>query len=139
IPQLTAVFLGNRGSQIPYDFGNFLHVSLAFFNGWGNFNYCDYELFAEESWNYGFAGNEFQYEEQEMGEVPFSEKNPPCVIYTDMQQIPWQLNENSVGVAAPLPESCKGIAPVERKKLIPYGCTKLRMTEMPRRVAPAGM
>ena len=103
------------------------------------FPYCDYELFAEEAWNYGFAGNEFQYEEQEMGEVPFSEKNPPCVIYTDMQQIPWQLNENSVGVAAPLPESCKGIAPVERKKLIPYGCTKLRMTEMPRRVAPAGM
>ena len=98
------------------------------------FPYCDYELFAEEPWNYGFAGEELQYAEQEMTDVPFSEKNPPCVIYADMQQILWPMHPGSLGVAAAEPASRTASGPVERKKLIPYGCTKLRMTEMPRRV-----
>ena len=35
------------------------------------------------------------------------------------------------GVCAVAPESCEPMAAPEKLHLIPYGCTTLRMTEMP--------
>ena len=45
-----------------------------------------------------------------------------------MAQIPW--NEEN-GACTPKPESLKPLAPPVELELIPYGCTTLRMTEMP--------
>ena len=41
------------------------------------FPYCDYEIFAESPWNYGFAGENFLPEEHGVGEIPFSHDHPP--------------------------------------------------------------
>ena len=96
------------------------------------FPYCDWELFPTEEWGYGFADDSFTQEEGEIGEFPFSESAPPCWISADMQQVPWGTVPGTDHTAAPVPEKCSPATPPVRKKLIPYGCTKLRMTEMPR-------
>jgi hypothetical protein len=95
------------------------------------FPYCDYELFPEEPWGYGFTEGGFTYEEGSVGEFPFSESAPPCRISALMQRIEWPTFPGIENVAAPCPENISPTAPAEQKKLIPYGCTKLRMTEMP--------
>ena len=95
------------------------------------FPYCDYELFPEEPWGYGFTEGGFTYEEGSVGEFPFSESAPPCRISASMQRIEWPTFPGIENVAAPCPENTSPTAPAEQKKLIPYGCTKLRMTEMP--------
>ena len=45
-----------------------------------------------------------------------------------MAEIPW---ESAYGVCAREPDSRAPLEEPEEKRLIPYGCTNLRMTEMP--------
>ena len=95
------------------------------------FPYCDYELIPQSSWNYGFASKPLRVVEQPVSEIPFSSTEPPLVIEADMAHIPWDYADGYDSVAAAMPAGRKAIAPSERKLLIPYGCAKLRMTEMP--------
>jgi len=91
--------------------------------------YCDYQLFPESDWAFGFAGNEFTAKEKDVGQIPFSFDHPPVVVEASMAPLPWQ-EEN--GIAAPLPDSLEPLAAARRMELIPYGCARLRMTEMPK-------
>lgn len=93
--------------------------------------YCDYELAPMSAWNYGFAAKALRLCERPVSEIPFSSKEPPLLIEADMAQIPWDYAEGYDSVAAAMPSGRKAIAPPERRQLIPYGCAKLRMTEMP--------
>ena len=95
------------------------------------FPYCDYEYLPKEPWNYGFADSGFTLEQREVGQVPFSESCPPVVIRTKLQQIPWGLEDRYEGVCAKVPASTEPVGEPEEKLLYPYGCAKLRMTELP--------
>ncbi|PKM63050.1 MAG: hypothetical protein CVU97_02135 [Firmicutes bacterium HGW-Firmicutes-21] len=92
------------------------------------FPYCDYELFPQSKWNYGFVSDEFIFTENVIGDIPFSEANPPVYIETALAEVMWSLAD---GACTEKPSSTEKTAPPERKRLIPYGCTKLRMTELP--------
>ena len=90
--------------------------------------YCDYELTPASDWNYGFCTETFEVRGNEIGEYPFAVDNPPLQIKTEMVKIPWQENG---GVCAHLPQERRALSQPEEKLLQPYGCTNLRMTEMP--------
>lgn len=92
------------------------------------FPYCDYELFPESKWNYGLADSRFRLVQGEMGSHPFSETEPPVYAEASMYEIPWRL-EN--GICTAVPDSLEHGDTPETVRFIPYGCSKLRLTEFP--------
>ena len=68
---------------------------------------------------------------KKVGEIPFSLENPPIAINANMQQINWGLKFPYRSVARKTPKSTTPISRVQEIELYPYGCCKLRMTEMP--------
>ena len=90
--------------------------------------YCDYEIFPESAWNYAFAGAEFSVREREVGDRPFDPAQAPVEITAQLAPVEWH---EAHGVCMPAPESRKATGPARAVRMIPYGCTKLRMTEMP--------
>jgi len=96
------------------------------------FPYCDYELIPHSAWNYGFDGAELTVEERGVSEVPFSAANPPVVIEAKLAKVDWPWEPFYDSVAAVKPASTLAVGESEHKELIPYGCARLRMTEMPR-------
>lgn len=95
------------------------------------FPYCDYQFIPKSSWNYGFSDSSFEIDFNGIGDIPFSQKNPPVAIKANMQQIDWGLKFPYKSIARKTPKSTKPISEVQKIELIPYGCSKLRMTEMP--------
>lgn len=96
------------------------------------FPYCDYELIGKSEWRYGFAeGATFSVVEKEGDEYPFSFKNPRIALKTSLAPIAWDFAEGTWMVSAPKYTSNRALGAAEEKELIPYGCAKLRMTEMP--------
>ena len=95
------------------------------------FPYCDYELIPKSEWRYGFAGNDFELCNFEGDGIPFSSKSPKIKIKTSMCRVDWDYAERYENVANHRPKSNKAIKDSETMELIPYGCAKLRMTEMP--------
>jgi hypothetical protein len=92
------------------------------------FPYCDYEIFPESPWNYAFTGDDMEVIEQPVSETPFSPDKPPVKIRTKMAPIEWNIVN---GVCEERPSGHITGEPV-LCDLIPYGCTNLRMTEMPK-------
>jgi hypothetical protein len=96
------------------------------------FPHCDYEIFATTPWNYGLCLDEktvadLVFEEVELKEMPFAPQNAPIICKTSGRKVTWELE---YGCASPTP-SADVIGECEEITLIPYGCTNLRMTEMP--------
>jgi hypothetical protein len=92
------------------------------------FPYCDYELLPESDWNFGFAGDRFEVREDEVSTSAFSQEHPPVRIAGSFAPIPWR---EEWGVCAEAPEELTPIGATREMELIPYGCARLRMTEMP--------
>lgn len=95
------------------------------------FPYCDYQLVPESPWNYAFADTAFEIERNGTGQIPFSADNPPISVKAEMQKIDWGLKFPYKSVCRKVPKSRAALSEPEELKLIPYGCAKLRMTEMP--------
>ncbi len=95
------------------------------------FPYCDYEFVPKTPWNYGYSNKDFSIEFNGVGEIPFSQANPPVTIKANMQQIEWGLKFPYKSVARTVPKSRIPTSSVQKIQLVPYGCAKLRMTEMP--------
>ncbi len=95
------------------------------------FPYCDYQFIPTSSWNYGFADNGFEVNYRSSGKIPFSQDNPPVTIKVKMQKINWGLKLPYKSICRTTPESTEPVAEAEEIDLCPYGCAKLRMTEMP--------
>ena len=95
------------------------------------FPYCDYQFIPKTPWNYGYSDSDFEIKHNEIGKFPFSQENPPITIKANMQQINWGLKSPYKSVARKTPKSTKPISGIQEIELCPYGCAKLRMTEMP--------
>lgn len=95
------------------------------------FPYCDYQFIPKTSWNYGYAGSEFEVNYCISGDVPFSQDKPPVTVEAKMKQINWGLKFPYRSIARKVPKSITPISEVQKITLIPYGCARLRMTEMP--------
>ncbi len=95
------------------------------------FPYCDYELLPQSDWNYAFCSKEISVKENEISEIPFSTKNPPVVVKTKLQSINWGFEERYDNLCAKIPQSTVPVSDEIEMELIPYGCAKLRMTELP--------
>lgn len=95
------------------------------------FPYCDYEYVGKSAWNYAFASEQFDVIRTAPGAVPFSSKKPPVVMRTVMRPIPWEMEDGFETVCARTPGEIEKAGDREEKLLHPYGCAKLRMTEMP--------
>ena len=93
--------------------------------------YCDYQFVPKTPWNYGFVDKTFEVKFNGIGNIPFSQENPPVKIKSNMQQINWGFKFPYRSVARQTPKSTKSISEVQAIEFCPYGCAKLRMTEMP--------
>ncbi len=95
------------------------------------FPYCDYQFVPTTPWNYGYSDDDFEIIYHSSGDVPFSQSNPPVTITAKMQKIDWGLKFPYKSIARKTPKSKKPISDTEVIELCPYGCARLRMTEMP--------
>lgn len=97
----------------------------------------DFEVRPSTPWNYALAldnksfETSVRFEEKPVGERPFS-PDGACVIATVMgAKIPgWKLAHGWAGEIPPGAQESN--EPLEQLTLIPYGCTKIRITEFPR-------
>lgn len=94
--------------------------------------YCDYDYKGTSDWNVAFTNQKFKVEECEINEIPFSQKHPPLKIKTDLCHIDWGLADGYETVCAAVPENRIPLDEATERELIPYGCARLRMTELPK-------
>lgn len=95
------------------------------------FPYCDYEYIPISDWNYAYCSTGFKLEKREVGKIPFSSQQPPVVVKAYVKQIDWELEDGYETVCAKEPLSRTPIGEEKEITLYPYGCAKLRMTELP--------
>ncbi len=96
----------------------------------------DWEVRPTTPWNYALvvdprqAERAFRVERLGVGPRPFAADRPPLRIRALARRVPsWDLVDNSAG---PVPESpVAADGPVDEVNLVPYGCARLRVTEMP--------
>lgn len=93
--------------------------------------YCDYKISPVGDWNLAFASRELKIKHSNLTDVPFSSNAPAVVVEADMCHIDWGYAEGYDNVCAKKPKSSAPLDNSFKMELYPYGCAKLRMTEMP--------
>ena len=96
------------------------------------FPYCDYDYKGVSDWNCAYTSRKLRVEEREaQDDIPFSSKHPRLVVHAELCHIDWGYAEGYETICAKLPESRRPLDAPTSRELYPYGCAKLRMTEMP--------
>ncbi len=96
------------------------------------FPYCDYEIYPKSPWNYAFGEGEIILTEHEIEDYPFSAEHPPVELTVPLYPIDWGYEEGYNDVCAKVPHSRAPIGETRPVRMQPYGCTNLRMTELPK-------
>lgn len=91
------------------------------------FPYCDYYIYPTSKWNYALADDTFGVKENDVVSG-FGGDEPPVEMTAKMFEVEWEFAN---GYCSPKPKSLKPISTIQNVRLIPYGCTNLRMTEIP--------
>jgi len=95
------------------------------------FPYCDYELIPQSHWNRAYSSKDLEVRFHGVGDNPFSERNPPLTLVAKTKAIDWGYEDGYETVCAKVPQSLVPKSEEEETVLHPYGCAKLRMTELP--------
>ena len=95
------------------------------------FPYCDYHIKGSGDWNYALASRALTVEERPLSEHPFSKTTPALVVLADLAHVDWGLSDGYENLPAPVPAHRVPLDAPARRALVPYGCTLLRMTELP--------
>lgn len=93
--------------------------------------YCDYELLPCSDWNYALSSREMNVEQKDVYIIPFSSEKPPVIIKAKVKKIDWGFEDGYENVCSKTPASLIPVSDEEEIYLYPYGCSKLRMTEIP--------
>lgn len=108
--------------------------------GWegvrGEFANADWEVHPATAWNYALAleparpDGGLVFEERPLGPRPFTAEGAPVVARVTGARVPgWELARGAAGPVPPSPVASD--APREELRLVPYGCARLRVTELP--------
>lgn len=97
----------------------------------------DWEVYPESPWNYGLLVDRERPEESirvakvvSPGPQPFANESAPVVLAVQGRRLPdWKLVQNSADDPPPSPVESQ--EPLTELELVPYGCTRLRITEFP--------
>ena len=93
------------------------------------FPYCDYEILPTTPFAFGFASDKFDLVESEPDAAYiFSPAGAPVALETDLAPVEWGVENNHCKA---LPEGRRAIGATQKMRLIPYGCTSLRMSVLP--------
>ncbi len=98
-------------------------------------DFVDWKIKPESEWNYGLLlDNQWekstQITQNTPSEFPYSNEKAPIVVKMKGRRIPsWKLDSNSAGTTPTSP--VVSTEPDEWLDLIPYGCTRLRISEFP--------
>ena len=95
------------------------------------FPYCDWELSPVSEWQYGFADGALEVVEHDLQDSAFTEEHPMLTLRANMARIDWGYRDGYINVCAKTPRSRRALEEPIAVELVPYGCAKLRMTEMP--------
>ena len=95
------------------------------------FPYCDYELLRRSEWEFAFCDSKLEVFENDGDDIPFSSHSPKLGIDVKVCPIDWGYEDGYENVAASRPKSRRPSGEARTVRLIPYGCAKLRMTELP--------
>jgi hypothetical protein len=91
--------------------------------------FVDCEVHPTTHWNYAVDPRSVRVEARQLTRVPFDGNAPPLAGLARGRRVPsWGLVDNSAG---PVPASGVFDGDDEEVELIPYGCARLRVTEMP--------
>ena len=96
------------------------------------FPYCDYEYYPKSKWNYAYCGDFAKPVFEGISDIPFSSENPELTLEAEVCEINWGLEEGFETVCAKIPQATEPLGEKQTVKLVPYGCAKLRMTELPK-------
>ncbi|HRW04812.1 MAG TPA: glycoside hydrolase family 127 protein, partial [Caldilineaceae bacterium] len=98
--------------------------------------HADWEVHPATAWNYALLlansdlADTIQFTEHPLVSPHFVPDTPPVSATVKGRRMPGWTNEN--GSAGPLPTGgTAATEPIEQLRLIPYGCTNLRITEFP--------
>ncbi|MCQ2399055.1 MAG: glycoside hydrolase family 127 protein [Clostridia bacterium] len=95
------------------------------------FPYCDYEIYPESEWRYGFYSDDLTYGENDV-DYFFKKDDTPCFIETTVAPVEWKLTKKLCYFPDPAPKSAKATGEPVKIKLVPFALSKLRMTELPK-------
>lgn len=91
---------------------------------------ADWAILPGSEWRYGLAADAtFSRQERPVGPVPFSRRDPPVVLTT--QIVPIASWEEQDGAALPPPANARPSGKAKPIALMPYGAPKLRLTAFP--------
>lgn len=93
--------------------------------------YCDWSISPTSDWQFGFADSELIPVEHPEQESAFAECSPMLTLRANLVPINWGYRDGYTNVCAKTPKSRIPQGEVREVELYPYGCAKLRMTEMP--------
>ena len=105
----------------------------------------DFEVRPTTPWNYALVldpanpGDSLRFEEKPVGDRPFTPEGAGVTAWAKARRLPgWKLAHGWAGEISPAdstwarPAPPDPAGPVEEIRLIPFGCTNIRITELPR-------